>query len=53
MVQGQTGQWNRNEDPELNLHTFGHLIFNKGVKPSSGKGQHFQQMVLEQLVVII
>ena len=25
-------QWNRSEDPEMNQHTYGHLIFDKGAK---------------------
>jgi hypothetical protein len=33
----QVEQWNRIEDPEMKSHTYGHLIFDKGVKPSSGK----------------
>jgi hypothetical protein len=28
----QVDQWNRVEDPEMNPHTSGHLVFDKGAK---------------------
>ena len=49
----QVDQWNRNEDKEMNPHIYGHMIFDKGAKPIQWKKEHFQQMVLAQLVVIM
>jgi hypothetical protein len=31
-IDRQVDQWNRTKDPEMNLHTYGHLIFNEGAK---------------------
>jgi hypothetical protein len=48
----QVYQYNRIEDPEMNPHTYGHLIFDKAVKTTQWKKrQHFQQVVLVQLEI--
>jgi hypothetical protein len=48
----QVDQWNRIEDPEMNPHIYGYLIFYKGAKTIQWKKrQHFQQMMLTQLAV--
>ena len=40
------------EDPEMNPHTYGHLIFDKESKTIQWeKKQHFQQVVLVQLEI--
>jgi hypothetical protein len=37
----QVDQRNKIEDPEMNPHTYGHLIFDKEAKSSSGKKTAF------------
>ena len=49
----QVDQWNRIEDPEMNPHTYGHSIFEKGAITIQWKNTAFRQMVLAQLAVIM
>ena len=37
----QVDQWNRTEDPDVSLHTYGYLIFTRELKPSNGKKTAF------------
>jgi hypothetical protein len=48
----QVDQWNRIEDTEMNPHTYGHLISDKGTKTIQWKEDNlFKQILLAQLPV--
>jgi hypothetical protein len=50
----QLDKWNSIEDPEMNPHTYGHLIFDKGAKTIQWKKDSiFSNMVLAQLAFIM
>jgi hypothetical protein len=46
-------QWNRMEDPDMNPHSYAHLIFDKGAKNIMGKRQPFWQMLLGKVVICL
>jgi hypothetical protein len=50
----QVYQWTRIDNPEMNPHNYGHLIFDKVTKTFHWKKDRiFQQIVLVQLAVIM
>jgi hypothetical protein len=38
----QVDQWNKNEDPEIEPHTYGQFIFDKDAKNIQWKRKHLQ-----------
>ena len=42
----QKNQWNQIKDPNINPHTYQHLMFDKEAKSMKWKKKHIQQMVL-------
>jgi hypothetical protein len=39
----QIDQWNRIEDPKMKVHTYGHLIFDKGAETTHWKNTAFSK----------
>jgi hypothetical protein len=46
-------QWNSIEDPDINPHSYTHLIFDKGTKNIPWRRQFLQQMLLGKLDICI